>query len=149
LIVRWPGRIAPGTVSHETVCLVDFLATCASILGLDLPHNVAEDSYDILPVLVGESRAGTLREGTVHHSFDGMFSIRQGRWKLILGRGSGGFSQPVRVEPGPGEPQGQLYDMLNDLSETSNLWAERSDVVERLTALLDKYREEGHSRPLD
>jgi hypothetical protein len=75
-----------------------------------------------------------------------MFSIRQGQWKLILGRGSGGFTQPVRVTPGPGEPKGQLYDMENDTAETTNLWAERPEIVQELTVLLDRYRERGRSQ---
>jgi len=148
-IARWPKRIKPGSVSHETVCLADLMATCAAIAGAELPENAAEDSYNMLPILLGEAREESLREGTVHHSYDGMFSIRQGKWKLILGRGSGGFSHPIRVNPGPGEPQGQLYDMEKDVAETTNLWAERQDVVERLTALLDRYRVQGRSRAVD
>ncbi|MCP4398110.1 MAG: sulfatase, partial [bacterium] len=73
-------------------------------------------------------------------------SIRQGKWKLILGLGSGGFSEPQRVIPGPGESKGQLYDMDNDRSETTNLWDEQPDIVERLTTLLISYQETGHSR---
>jgi arylsulfatase A len=144
-IARWPGRIQAGSVSDETVCLADLMATCAGIVGAELPENTGEDSYDILPVLLGEAPDGLSREGTVHHSYDGMFSIRHGKWKLILGRGSGGFTHPIRVTPGPGEPKGQLYDMENDLAETTNLWAERSDIVERLTALLSRYKVEGQS----
>ncbi len=45
-----------------------------------------------------------IREALVHHSGDGMFSIRQGQWKLVLGLGSGGFSEPVSVEPTAGRP---------------------------------------------
>jgi arylsulfatase A len=147
-IARWPGRIEAGSVSEATVCLVDLIATCAAIIGTELPQHAGEDSYDILPVLLGESQAAVLREGTVHHSYDGMFSIRQGKWKLILGRGSGGFTQPVRFVPGRCEPKGQLYDMANDLAETTNLWSERPEIVERLTALLDLYREQGRSKSL-
>ena len=82
----------------------------------------------------------------MHHSMDGMFSIRQGKWKLILGRGSGGFSEPRRIQPAPGEPLGQLYDLEKDLAETQNLWSQHPEIVERLTALLDKYKQEGRSR---
>ena len=145
-VASWPGRIEAGTVSHETICLADLMATCAAIVETELPRNAAEDSYNILPVLLGETQDGVLREGTVHHSYEGMFSIRQGQWKLILGRGSGGFTQPIRVTPGPGEPKGQLYDMENDTAETTNLWAERPEIVQELTALLDRYRERGRSQ---
>jgi arylsulfatase A len=145
-VVRWPARIKPGTTSHETLCLADLLATCADIVGAELPHTAGEDSYSVLPVLLGEPIPGAVREATVHHSAYGVYAIRQGGWKLILGRGSGGFSEPRHITPGPGEPKGQLYDMETDLAETTNLWAERPDIVARLGALLDGYREAGRSR---
>ncbi|MBT8395750.1 MAG: arylsulfatase [Gemmatimonadetes bacterium] len=147
-IVRWPGHIAPGTSSAETICLVDLLATTADIMGYALPRDAGEDSYSILPILLGEALALPLREATVHHSINGMFSIRQGPWKLILGRGSGGFTAPQVYEPGPGEPQGQLYNLDDDPGEAVNLYAEYPDTVEELAALLEAYRESGRSAPI-
>ena len=88
-----------------------------------------------------------MREATVHHSLNGTFAIRQGNWKLVLGRGSGGFSQPRTVKPKPGEPRGQLYNLADDPSETKNLYLDQPDLVQRLTALLVTYRKQGFSRP--
>lgn len=147
-IARWPGKIKPGSSSNQTICLADLLATCAAIVGEKLPEGAGEDSYNILPALLGEKLDTPIREATVHHSFDGMFAIRQGKWKLILGRGSGGFSKPRRIKPKPGEPLGQLYNLDEDIAETNNLLAERPEVVERLTKLLEKYKRQGHSRRL-
>ena len=76
-----------------------------------------------------------------------MFAIRQGDWKLILGLGSGGFTAPRREEPEPGGPEGQLYDMARDPQETTNLWSEEPEVVERLMAILTRYQETGRSAP--
>jgi arylsulfatase A-like enzyme len=145
-IARWPNVIPSNSASDETICLSDLLATCAAIVRADLPVNAGEDSASILPVLLGESRDKPIREAIVHHSMDGMFSIRQGQWKLILGRGSGGFSVPRRIQPAPGEPPGQLYDLEKDPAETQNLWSQHPEIVERLTSLLDDYRQEGRSR---
>ncbi|MCP4396590.1 MAG: sulfatase-like hydrolase/transferase, partial [bacterium] len=145
-VARWPKQIEAGSISDETICLADLAATCAAIVGADLPENAAEDSCNALPALLGRELESPLREAIVHHSVDGMFSIRQGKWKLILGLGSGGFSEPQRVIPGPGESKGQLYDMDNDRAETTNLWDEQPDIVERLTTLLMSYQETGHSR---
>ena len=89
-----------------------------------------------------------IREAIVHHSLQGMFAIRQGPWKLIQGRGSGGFTAPARIKPKPGEPQGQLYNLENDPTEQHNLWAERPEIVQRLSALLERYKQQGHSRPM-
>ena len=46
LVVRWPGKVQVGSVSDETVCMTDFMATFAGILGTELPENAGEDSYD-------------------------------------------------------------------------------------------------------
>jgi len=146
-VARWPGRIPPGSVSDEPVCLTDLMATCAAIIDHDLPDDAGEDSHNLLPAMVGEDCGAPIREALVHHSGDGMFSIRQGPWKLILGLGSGGFSQPRREEPQPDGAPGQLYNMDDDPAETTNLYGKRRDVVERLTALLDAYKQHGRSAP--
>ncbi len=89
-----------------------------------------------------------IREAIVHHSLSGMFAIRQGPWKLIDGRGSGGFTAPRQIEPKPGEPEGQLYNLDDDPGERNNLWSERPEIVQRLTALLERYKTQGYSRPM-
>ena len=146
-IARWPAKIPTDTTSDELICLTDLLATCAAIVGTKLPGDVGEDSYNILPALLGRKTDTPIREAVVHHSSIGMFAIRQGKWKLILGRGSGGFTKPNRVKPKPGEPKGQLYDLDKDPAEKNNVWAQHPEIVQRLTNLLDKYKTQGHSRP--
>ena len=145
-VARWPARIRAGSTSDEIICLTDLLATCAAVVGAKLPNNAGEDSYSILPALLGRKMDKPIREAVVHHSGSGMFAVRQGNWKLILGRGSGGFTKPSRVKPKPGEPRGQLYDLHKDPAETNNVWAEHPGIVQRLTNLLEKYRKQGYSR---
>ena len=95
-IVRWPGRIRAGGTSQELICLTDVLATVAGIVHAPLPRDAAEDSVNLLPVLLGRTLRAPIREAIVHHSGDGTFGIRQGTWKLALGLGSHGFSEPER-----------------------------------------------------
>ena len=52
-IARWPSVIKPETSSDQLMCSTDLMATCAAIVGTDLPENTAEDSHNILPVLTG------------------------------------------------------------------------------------------------
>lgn len=147
LLMRWPRTIAGGSVCDQTVCLSDLLATAADILGVTLPDDAGEDSVSILPLLKGESPDQTLREATVHHSIDGSFSIRCGRWKLEMCAGSGGWSHP---RPGPeceGLPPIQLYDLEADIGERDNQQDRHPEVVEKLRALLDRYIAEGRSTP--
>ena len=147
-ICRWPGRIKPGTQSRQTICLTDMLATFAAVIGDSLPANTGQDSYNILPALLNPDLEKPIREATVHHSGNGVFAIRQGPWKLIQGLGSGGFTAPAQVKPKPGGPQGQLYNLQDDPGEQKNLWLEKPEIVERLTALLERYKQQGYSRPM-
>ncbi len=146
LIVSWPGTIKSGVVSDELVCLTDVMATCAEIAECSLPNDAAEDSVSILPALLGEA-PDPIREAVVHHSSFGVFSIRQGKWKVVLGtKTSGGWPTPRGEHPVEGAP-GQLYDVEADPGEETDLWDEHADVVARLTGLLNEYRQSGRSVP--
>ena len=109
------------------------MRTVAGIVGHELPEDAAEDSYDIRSALLGEERTQPIRDHMIHHSHNGLFAIRVGNMKLILGKGSGGFTQ---FKPAKDAPAGQLYDLAADPGETRNLWRERPAVVARLTGLL-------------
>jgi len=148
-IARWPGRIAADARSDQLLSLTDVLATLAAVAGVDLPRDAGEDSYDMLPALLGTAASTPIRTSLISHSSQGVFALREGPWKLIEGRGSGGFTEPVRIEPGPGEPVGQLYNLAEDPGETNNLYLKRTEVVERMSALLDQHRGQGFSRPME
>jgi arylsulfatase A-like enzyme len=145
-LARWPGRIPAGSVSNELGCLTDFLATAAAAVETRLPDGAGEDSFNLLPAYQGRKQAAPIREAVVHHSSQGLFAIRQGSWKLILGRGSGGFSEPRTYTPKPGEPEGELYNMADDPSEERNLYQSEPARVKSMTALLAKYQQSGRSR---
>jgi arylsulfatase A len=148
-IVRWPAQVKAGSVCADTTCLTDMLATCADIVGVKLPADAGEDSVSMLPNLTGAA-AKPLREATVHHSINGTFAIRQGKWKLIDAPHSGGWSSP---RPGKDQelykdlPLIQLYDMEADPGETTNVQDQHPETVERLKALLEKYKTEERSTP--
>lgn len=146
-IVRWPGKVEAGTTSDQLVSLVDLMATCADVLQVKLPDNTAEDSVSFLPVLLGKAD-GPVREALVHHSISGKFSIRQGRWKLELCPGSGGWSSPRDPQASKqGLPSIQLYDMQDDPVEQHNVQDKHPDVVKKLTTLLERYVAQGRSTP--
>ncbi len=146
-LVRWPGRVAAGTQTNQTVCLTDFMRTTAEIIGAALPDNAAEDSVSFLPALLGRDRA-PLREATVHHSINGSFSIRQGKWKLEFCPGSGGWSSPrPNLDDTSKIPLIQLFDLSTDLAEEKNLESEHPEIVAQLTKLMERYAAEGRSTP--
>ncbi|MFO0846670.1 MAG: sulfatase-like hydrolase/transferase [Gemmataceae bacterium] len=144
-LVRWPGRVKPGATSDQLVCLTDLLATCAEVVGERVPAGAGEDSVSLLSARTGAKGPG--REAVVHHSIDGSFAVRQGRWKLCLFPGTGGWSKPRPGKEDMGLPPVQLYDMGHDPGETTNLHAQHPEVVGRLTRLLRKYGDEGCSTP--
>jgi len=157
-IVRWPGKVQPGSSSEQLICLTDLMATCASILGVKLPDNAGEDSVSMMMALQGTltdlysamigTRSTGWRETVVHHSINGRFSIRESRWKLELCPGSGGWSAPRDPQAvRQGLPRVQLYDMGGDVGEKVNVQDKHPDVVARLTKLLEKYVAEGRSTP--
>ncbi len=147
-IARWPGRIKAGSVSDEPICLTDLMATLSAITGAVVTPEAGTDSYDISPALFGESLKRPIREALVHQSANGTFAIRQGEWKLILdNKTSGGWMPPSGKPPEPGTP-GQLYNLARDPYEQDDLWDRHPEIVERLSALLERYKKEGRSAPL-
>ena len=137
-IARWPGKISAGSTNNETICFTDMLATFAAIAGAQIPAGAGDDSCNILPALLNEPHAVPLRAATVFGSNADNLSIRQNDWKFIPFLGSGGFSKPAKVKPGPGEPTGQLYNLAEDVGETRNLFAEQPERVKTMRELLEK-----------
>lgn len=142
-IVRWPGVVAPGSTTNQLVCLSDLLATCADIVGEDLPDSAGEDSVSLLPLFQGSINA--VRTHLVHHSIQGKFAIRDGRWKLVLCPGSGGWAKRDVEAAEEGLPIVQLYDMFADPGEHVNLESENREQVREMVRLLEKLVADGRS----
>ncbi|WP_095414900.1 sulfatase family protein [Thermogutta terrifontis] len=143
-IVRWPGHVPPGSQCSRTICLTDCLATFAELMGTSLPENAGEDSVSFLNLLTNPE-ASWERPPVVMHSVDGHFAIREGDWKLLLCRGSGGWSLPENKVP-ESAPPAQLYNLREDIGEKNNLFHHYPNIVARLSKLLENIRESGHSR---
>lgn len=122
LIVRWPGVVAPGTVSDEVVISNDFFPTFVEVAGGG-PAGHATDGVSLLPVLKQE---GTLQRDAVyfhypHYSPQGgapAGAMRQGRWKLVV------QYEPVVLDQDL-ERGLELYDLQADPGESRDLSAEQ------------------------
>jgi len=121
-LARWPKRIRPG-VSDALVSQVDFCATFAAWTSQQLTANDAPDSVNVLPALLGESSTG--REFMLEHS--GVVALREGTSKLI----------PKDQKSGGGYA---LYDLKQDLGETTDVAAQHPDLVDRLAQRLQHLR---------
>lgn len=153
-IARWPGRIVPGSVQDEVICLTDIMATVAAIVGSALPVDAAEDSYDISDALFGVTAETPLREATVHHGSRGWFGIRQGDWVLIDHPTGDSNSGGPNREPewfrrerlvGTHTEAAELFNLRDDPQQKTNLAAAAPERVESMRRLLERYKREGRS----
>lgn len=123
-LVRWPGKIKPGT-SDAIISQVDFPATFAALAGSKFPTETAPDTKNMLPVLLGESQTG--HNHILQHAR--VISVRKGDWKLVP---SGKKANQENT------PSFELYDLSKDIGETKNLANDHPEKVEELKALLPK-----------
>jgi len=139
-VVRWPGKVKPSSKCRETICHTDLYATFAEITGAKIAHREAEDSFSLFGMMRGQdvSRGAPV----IHHSGNGMFAIRDGKWKLVLGNGSGGREKP-RGKPF-GKPY-RLFDMSTDIAETTNVAEKHPEIVSRMVEQFKKIRNSGRS----
>ena len=143
-LARWPGRVKAGSRSDATICLTDFMATVAEILGVRLPDNAGEDSFSFEPVLLGTGRGA--RESVVNHSIQGKFAFRSGPWKLEFCPGSGGWGEPRDAAAAKqGLPGVQLYNLSDDVGEQANLGGAHPEIVSRMTEQLEQLVQRGRS----
>lgn len=143
-LVRWPAAFKTTRTVDQTICLTDLMATFASITGQSLPVASGQDSFDLSVLLTAKASDKVIRESTIHHSINGMFAIRKGKWKYIDGQGSGGWSKD---ESATKDLPAQLYDLENDPRETTNLVNNQSKIAADLKALLAKQQAQGYTRP--
>ena len=155
-IVHWPARVEAGRSSDQTVCLCDLMATCAALVGAELPDDAGEDSFNILPTILGEQPEGMpIREHTLHQTNHLALGIRKGNWKFLDHQGSGGNDYQAKEilhpyilpDTAPDAP-GQLYDLSTDPGETTNRYHEHPEIVAELRTQLHAFCDSGRSAPL-
>jgi arylsulfatase A len=147
-VAAWPGKISEGTTSDQLISGTDIMATCASIAGADLPHDAAEDSVDILPVLMGTQGDKPVREYLLQQTIKLSMSIRHGQWKYLDHTGSGGnnYKRPhLKKWYAEDAHPAQLYNLEVDPGETNNLYEKHPEIVASLKAKLDEFTLSGRS----
>jgi len=117
MLVRWPGKIAPGTASDHISAHWDVLPTCCELAGIEPPAKI--DGLSFLPTLLGKpteqaSHAWLYWEFTEQ---GGKRAVRMGPWKAI--------QHGIAKRPGPI----QLYHLDKDLAEQHNVAAKHSDII--------------------
>ena len=135
-VARWPGQIPAGTVRSDLLCFTDMLATFAAAAGDSLPEANRMDSHNLLPAFRNETLAEPIRQELVI----GESVVRQGHWKLIVDGGEGGLHRVYGrgVQEAPIDPPNELYNLRDDLSETTNLYETMTDKGEELATILQE-----------
>ena len=139
-LVRWPGVFETGVERHSAVSLNDIFATCAELLGAELPANAAEDSISFLNTLY-ESDVSPERDHVIAHSTFGEFTLLEGPWKIVY------RNESTNLNESRGKQRVvELYNLENDIAETTDLAAEESAIVDRLDKKLRHLVDRGTSR---
>ncbi|NOU36808.1 MAG: sulfatase-like hydrolase/transferase [Kiritimatiellaceae bacterium] len=144
-VARWPGRIPAGKVSDETINLIDMTATFAELTGVALAPDAAQDSISVKGALLGGTSSRTETSAMITHSTDGNFALRQGQWKYIEGKPA--YPWPGKLAMFEEGKSSQLYDLQNDIGETTNLLSQYPEKVRAMQAEIARQRDQGFSRP--
>lgn len=148
-IIKWPGKIAPNSVSKEILSQVDIMATLAHFTGIELPETAAPDSYDFSAVMKGEKYDSPVREATIHNTYADKWGIRKGDWLYINDPSGGHRVLPESFKALTGYTDfttpGILFNMQEDPAQRINLYEQNPEKVKELEALLEEYREKESS----
>jgi len=145
-IVKWPNKIAPNTISNQTINQVDLMASLAALVKYDLPNEAAEDSYNLLPLWVGERKDTTnIREASIHNTIKDHYAIRKDDWLMIDYHNSAKETIMVNNSANNQDRRSELYQLSTDTLQRNNVMLKNPEIIEEMRALLDKYKSEGRS----
>jgi arylsulfatase A len=133
-IMRWPGKIKAGRVCNALTRSIDFFPTFSELAGVDVPEDHKIDGVDISSLMLDES-AEAPNDTFAYYWNNDLAAIRVGDWKLHFKISGWGVDDLEERENG-------LYNLAEDVGESTNVYAEHPDVVERLEAAADRIRAE-------
>jgi arylsulfatase A len=133
-VVRWTGKIAPGTTSERVVGAEDWLPTFLELAGAKDAIPTGIDGISFAPTLMGKSqpeRPFLYRES---QGYGGQACVRVGKWKAI--RLNLHPPEAGKKAKNAGPVTLQLYDLAKDPAETTDVAAKNPDVVRKLSAIM-------------
>ena len=131
-IISWPAGferngIEPGGISDEPIIGSDVFPTFLEIAGIDLPENVTLDATSILPILEKKEFQRIRPLYWRNYTMEFRIALRDGNWKIIAKSDQTGF---------------ELYNLVVDPRETTDLSAHEPEIFERLKKALIEYDNE-------
>jgi arylsulfatase A-like enzyme len=133
-IAWWPGRIAPGTACDAVAGNIDLLPTFVTLAGGTLPGDRKIDGADLSPLLLGQGKESP-REA--HYYFNGtrLEAVRFGPWKLSVAPQAEGTGKAKAAADAKAPFTPALYNLNDDIGETTDVAAQHPEVVKRLQDL--------------
>jgi arylsulfatase A-like enzyme len=131
MVIRWPGRVRPGT-SKALVGQVDLMASLAALAGAQGPAAGSADSRDHLAAFLGDDPVG--RRSLIEQA-NGL-ALRSGKWKFIPASRGPARNAQTNTELG-NAPRPQLYDLDADPGEVRDVAEAHPEIVDRLRKELD------------
>ncbi len=136
-IVRWKGRIAPGSVSDLPTAFYDWMPTLMELIGAPASTPAQSDGLSFAPTLLG--RAGEQRQHEFLYwefpGYGGQQAVRIGDWKgvrqKLSPRGRNAAAPDLTIE---------LYNLRDDIGESRNVAGEHPEIVRRMAALMQTER---------
>jgi arylsulfatase A-like enzyme len=142
-IMRWPGRIPPGSECDQLAGTIDLLPTIASLVGVWLPQDRIIDGKDIWPLTSGSRSVSSPHDAYYYYWGGALQAVRSGRWKLHFPHGYRGYL-PSRDDSEGGEiwkrTELALFDLKEDPGETTNLAPKHREIVFQLQELAEEAR---------
>ena len=145
-VIRAPGQIPSGSVSHQAFCSVDLLPTFAGLADAELPANEIDgvDVWDLICNKPDTTNPHDYYPVSMARNFVGVVS-GDGKWKLHLPHKYrslaevGNDGQPGRYEETFIDLS--LFDMNNDPYETTNVIDQNPEVAKQLKTYAEQHRD--------
>lgn len=139
-VARWPGHIPAGSEQNQVASLLDVLPTFAHLAGIDLPQQHKIDGHNISDLLLDEKSATSPydKTGLFYYQISQLQAVRCGPWKLYLPLEKKRITITDQMAPSETE----LYNLVDDRAEERNVAADNPQIVDKLTALAQKARED-------
>ena len=121
MIVRWPGRVKPGSQTNQPAYIIDFMPTFCELAGTDYPSKyggneiISVEGKSMLPIFEGKAREP---HDQLYWEWSDHRAVRQGKWKLVWDRKTW-----------------ELYDIDADRTETNDLAKDQPERVEAMSKL--------------
>ncbi|MCA9017668.1 MAG: sulfatase-like hydrolase/transferase, partial [Planctomycetaceae bacterium] len=141
-LVRWPKTIKAGEQCSTTIVFNDVLPTLAEMFNVKLDDNAAGDGQSFFQALTGASRPVSFHKAIIHNHHNGTFAIRQGPYKLTIR----GPKTATEVLDDSVPVTYTLYDLDQDIEETTDIAAKHPEKVRQMHALLKQYVKKGRSK---